>query len=98
MVLNDLFPILDSGTFTKRGYTYIQNRVQLHVGGRWIKSTGSIATEYEIEGGRVITKRIAPVEKKSFPISSFGTEEELYTTVDIDGETFYKLSSDPDTY
>ncbi|NNE68606.1 MAG: hypothetical protein HKN33_18720 [Pyrinomonadaceae bacterium] len=82
-----------------RGRLHIHtNRVALHLGGRWVKSSGSIATEYEIEGGRIITKSIAPVEKKSYSISSIVLEEEMYTKVDIDGEKFYKLSSDPETY
>lgn len=74
------------------------NRVKLHIGGRWVKSSGSIATEYEIEGGRVIDKRITPVEKIALGISPFVMEEEIYTTITIDGVKFWKLSNDPLTY
>jgi len=74
------------------------NRITLLIGGKWIKSTGSIATGYEIEGGRVIRKRIAPVEKSAHELSAFALEDETYMTVRIDGDKFWKLSNDPASF
>lgn len=74
------------------------SRVTIHIGGRWQPATGSIATDYEIVGGRVIAKKISPVEKLSYSLSAFGLEEEVYTTVMIGNEKFWKLSSDPKAY
>ncbi|MDH3492322.1 MAG: hypothetical protein OEM82_02140 [Acidobacteriota bacterium] len=83
----------------QRGMLYLHaNRVALLIGGKWVKASGSIATEYEIEGGRVTKKRISPVEKSVLDISAFQLEDETYTTVKIGGEKFWKLSSDPGAF
>jgi hypothetical protein len=74
------------------------NRARFHIGGKWIKSSGSIATEYEIEGGREMEKRIFPIEKIAYGLSAIRFEQEMYTTILIDGEKFWKLASDPKAY
>lgn len=67
------------------------------IGGKWIKSSGSIATEYEIEGGEVLELKISPAKEMKLNIGKF-IQEELHETLEIDGIKYWKLSSDPKTY
>ena len=83
--------------YKSRLYVHI-NRMTFHIGGRWKAATGSIATEYEIVGGRAITKKISPIERLSYSLSAIELEEEMYTTVRIGDTKFWKLSSDPEAY
>ena len=67
------------------------------IGGKWTKSSGSIATEYEIEGGEILELKISPAKKLKLNLSKF-IKEELHQTTKIDGVKYWKLSSDPKTY
>ena len=67
------------------------------IGGKWTKSSGSIATEYEIEGGEILELKVSPANEMKLNLSKF-LKEELYETFKIDGIKYWKLSSDPKTY
>ncbi len=72
-------------------------RVELWIGGKWVKASGSTATEYEIEGGKIIKKKISPKEILELSLDKF-VEEELHQTTRIDGVKYWKLSDDPTAY
>lgn len=71
--------------------------IEFRLGGRWVRSSGSIATEYEIEGGQIFKKRILPAEKQTLELTGF-VREELHKTTKIDDIKYWKLSGDPKTY
>ena len=81
-----------------RGRLYLHvTAMRIHFGGRWVKASGSIATEYEIEGGEIRYVRLRRPEKFSYAVSAI-TEEDVYTVVTIGDAKFWKLSGDPRAY
>ncbi|MEZ5307991.1 MAG: hypothetical protein R2684_12670 [Pyrinomonadaceae bacterium] len=81
-----------------RGEIYLHiNRVDLLLGGVYEQATGSIATDQEITGGKVVSKKISPIEKLKYGLGRIRVEDE-FTVTEIDGQKFWKLSSDPTTY
>ncbi len=71
--------------------------VEMLIGGKWVKASGSTATEFEIEGGKTITKKILPSEKFPLELGPF-VKEDIHLTTKIDGIKYWKLSSDPTAY
>ncbi|MEZ5344741.1 MAG: hypothetical protein R2681_04205 [Pyrinomonadaceae bacterium] len=71
--------------------------VVLLIGGKLVEATGSAASEFEIEGGEVIRKKIMPAEKLTLGLGAF-LKEELHNTTTIGDVKYWKLSSDPDVY
>jgi hypothetical protein len=72
-------------------------KISFLLGGKWVKATGSIATDYEIVGGKVFDKEIFPIEKHELILGKF-IKEEYQQTTKIDGVKYWKMSSDPKTY
>lgn len=75
----------------------IVEQMTVLIGGKWIKSSGSIATEYEIEGGKILDLKVSPTKEMKLSLSKF-VKEELHEATEIDGTKYWKLSSDPKTY
>jgi len=88
-----------SGKWKIVGGEFVLNiiEVEMLIGGKWVKASGSTATEFEIDGGKTITKNILPVEKFTLSIGPF-IEEDIHLTTEIDKIKYWKLSDDPTAY
>ena len=69
----------------------------VHLGGKWVKASGSTATEYEIEGGEIFKVRLKRALKRSLKLTG-PKKDDMYTVITIDGEKFWQLSTDPRAY
>ena len=72
-------------------------KMTLLFGGKRVAATGSTATDYQIEGGKVIDVKLETVEKTELPLGKF-VREELHNTTAIDGVKYWKLAADPRAY
>jgi len=72
------------------------NEIEEIVGGQKVLASGSIGTEYEIEGGKLETKVVDFVEE--YTLSSMKTNNVLWRPmVEINDMSFWRYTSDPNS-
>lgn len=71
------------------------------VGGRFEEAGGSCAGEKKLVGGDIVSSKVLPVDRKRYTISKITIDDDYgieYPHLEIDGESYWQFSSDPDYY
>lgn len=78
----------------------IANSNTILEGGTLVLSSGSCASEYDIEGGEIVLKQLSETERKTLTISEIVSDTEINSlkTILIGGTRYWKMSSEPNSY
>jgi hypothetical protein len=99
--------ICDKRTISYKGNWEIDNKGSLIItiihktiieGGKLVPATGSCASEFEIEGGKVKTVTPDTPEKISIKLSEHKQDNEDRETIKMNGIQFWRMNINPDNY